>query len=216
MGGIDYIRNGLYAPHTLPIILSFSTLYIAPRYGITDPSLIMLYTTGVFAVISTFISVVSRPTVELKFKGFEDDPVILEKSSVAARADLKFTVNVKNRFKYVSKIFFIRSDDLDNIFLQLYWEPKELLQSEIIPGEEYYATLSFKNGYPSMSTFILPLNQRYEYSLKISCTPQCHEITKADIKVKLLSCNSNNLRLKLFLFCIKIKAESKSVRIKNE
>lgn len=212
MGPVDYIRSILHNNYTLPIMLAFSTLYIAPQYGITDTSLIMFYTTGVLVVTSAFISVIDQPAIEFKFAG-DEIPVILARNSVAIRADyLEFTVNIKYRFKNISKLFFIHRDDLNGIFLQLHWVPKKSLQSEII---NEYNTLSFENGYPSICAFDLEPNQIYEYSLKISCTPQYQEATKVDIKVKLISQNSDNLRLKLFLFCIKIKAESKSVVIRN-
>lgn len=210
MAVVDYIKRLLNAPNTLPIILALITYYIGPDKGIPD-SLIILPTAGVFVVTLILISVIGQPAIEFKFRD-EDNAVILARSSATTRANyLEFTVNVKNRFKYISKMFFIH--DLNEIFLQLYWVPKKSLQPEIYNG---YTTLSSKDGYPSICTFDLAPNQRYEYSLKISCTPQYHEATNVDIKVKLISSNSNNLRLKLFLFCIKIKAESKSVMIRNK
>ena len=214
MGTVNYIKSVLNNHYTLPVMLAFSTLYIAPQYGITDESLTMLYTIGVLLVTSTFISVIDQPAIEFRFAG-DETPVILTRNSVATIADyLEFTVNVKNRFKYISRIFFIHRDDLNDIFLQLYWVPIKSLKSEINP---VYNTLSFKNGYPSICAFDLEPNQRYDYSLKISCTPQYQEAKNVEIKVKLILCNSNNLRLKLFLFCIRIKAEikSKSVVIRN-
>lgn len=206
MGVINLKR---IAPELFIVALSaFIGYFIAPIIGIEDDNLIILFTVVLILIVLLIFHLI-EPSIEFEFNERKNS-LLLIRNSISNRAeDLKFNVELFQKFYYLSKLFFINQRELKDICFQVHWQPKKSLQ---VKKNKNYYSMQIKDGYPIICSSNLVAKQHHDYSMKISCT-QYIEANNIEIVIKKIV-KSKKLKLKIFSYFIRIKAGTKSVKIK--
>ena len=150
----------LLTPETgLITVTGFFGYFIAPIMGITDAYAITIISLLLLIFLYLLTAFFFFSVVEFDYND-KKNPIILVRNEVGHRADdLIFTVELFEKFKYVSYIFLLKSNELKNICFQMYWEPKFSLNMK---KNKNYPSLSLKERYPIICASNLLLEKHFD------------------------------------------------------
>jgi hypothetical protein len=124
--------------------------------------------------------------------------------------DIEITLNSKLKFMKFLFGLLVNEEELNHLFIQLYWKPKNALQIE---ANKVYSSLIISDNYPLIQFNCLFPNQFNKYSMKVSCTPASPEYVTIEMFLRKHRNVPVSLKCRFLYYLINIKKTKGKITI---
>jgi hypothetical protein len=179
----------------------FPTLTEVPRYIISSVAIVI----GLI-----FFYYLFQPCIFFEFDE-RTRPCILISTDIEKRANkVSLNVFVKPKYGKICRMLFIKDSDLDHLFYQIFWHPKDALN---VKRNNEYSALWDINFFPSIRINELRTVSDSKFSFKISFSPKYQEINEFSLTINRYIQSPVPWKLYLFLLFCRVKIDKKLVLI---